>query len=181
MVVVLQSYDELGVRIGKFEVWSQRDKAVWQVLLVDVSYLFVEALAQALYKTWDTSALSLRMLGKMLRGQISVKNLSGPITIADYVGQSAKIGWAIYLGFLELGGLKPEDLDGEFLKKLGLLPYQPTVLPVIGKLAEGGVAQRAGLLEGDRILRADGKELAEWEDLVKVVRSHFGQVVLFDI
>jgi regulator of sigma E protease len=46
------------------------------------------------------SALTLKMLGKMVIGQASLKNLSGPLTIADYAGQSAKLGIAYYLGFL---------------------------------------------------------------------------------
>ena len=44
--------------------------------------------------------LTLEMLGKMIIGQASLKNLSGPITIADYAGQSARLGLAYYLGFL---------------------------------------------------------------------------------
>jgi regulator of sigma E protease len=42
------------------------------------------------------------MLGKMIVGELSLKNLSGPITIADYAGQSAQMGWLAYLGFLAL-------------------------------------------------------------------------------
>ena len=42
------------------------------------------------------------MLGKMIIGEVSLKNLSGPITIADYAGQSAQIGWISYLVFLAL-------------------------------------------------------------------------------
>jgi regulator of sigma E protease len=48
------------------------------------------------------SVFSLKMLGKMIVGDISWKNLSGPVTIADYAGQSAKLGVAAYLGFLAL-------------------------------------------------------------------------------
>lgn len=46
--------------------------------------------------------LTLRMLGRMLVGEASVKNLSGPLTIADYAGQSVQQGLAYYLGFLAL-------------------------------------------------------------------------------
>ena len=69
---------------------------------VEVRYGPVDALTRALYKTWDTSIFSLRMLGKMLLGEVSLKNLSGPITIADYAGQSAQLGWISYLVFLAL-------------------------------------------------------------------------------
>ena len=57
---------------------------------------------RALDKTWDTSVFSLSMLGRMVIGQISLKNISGPITIADYAGQSAHMGWLPYLSFLAL-------------------------------------------------------------------------------
>ena len=57
---------------------------------------------KALAKTWDISVFSLKMLGKMLVGEVSWKNLSGPITIADYAGQSAQMGWISYLTFLAL-------------------------------------------------------------------------------
>jgi regulator of sigma E protease len=42
------------------------------------------------------------MLGKMIVGEVSLKNLSGPITIADYAGQSAQMGWVSFLLFLAL-------------------------------------------------------------------------------
>ena len=78
---------------------------------------------------------------------------------------------------LEVNSLAPSDLDGDFLQKLGLQPYQPTVYPVIGKVMEGGVAQRAGLRPDDRIKSVDGRPLALWGELVEAVRSHPGQVI----
>jgi regulator of sigma E protease len=59
-------------------------------------------LGKAVEKTWDTSVFSLKMLGRMLVGQVSWKNLSGPVTIADYAGQSAQLGVVSYLSFLAL-------------------------------------------------------------------------------
>ena len=50
----------------------------------------------------EVSAFTLRMLGRMIVGEVSLKNLSGPITIADYAGQTAKVGWIAYLNFLAL-------------------------------------------------------------------------------
>ena len=82
---------------------------------------------------------------------------------------------------LDVGSLTPADLDGDFLQKLGLQPYQPPVYPIIGKLTEGGVAQRAGLQANDRILRADGKEIALWADWVDAVRSHPGKMLDVEI
>ncbi len=61
-----------------------------------------EGLAAGVERTWELSALTLKMLGRMLIGQASLKNLSGPLTIADYAGQSAQQGLSYYLGFLAL-------------------------------------------------------------------------------
>ena len=82
---------------------------------------------------------------------------------------------------LELTTLAPSDLDGDFLQKLGLQPYQPPVYPVIGKLVDGGVAQRAGLRPDDRIKSVDGRPLALWGELVEAVRSHPGKVIHLEI
>jgi len=70
--------------------------------MVTVRLGFVEGLQRGAVRTWEVSALSLRMLGRMLIGQASVRNLSGPLTIADYAGQSVERGLAFYLGFLAL-------------------------------------------------------------------------------
>ena len=60
----------------------------------------VEAVSRAVRKTWDTSALTVRMLCKMLIGEASLKNITGPITIADYAGQTARVGWISFLSFM---------------------------------------------------------------------------------
>jgi regulator of sigma E protease len=84
-----------GQRIGRLEMVPGRSAE-----LVTVSYGPVEGFVRAARKTWEMSTLTLSMLGKMLIGEASLKNLSGPITIADYAGQSVKLGLAYYLGFL---------------------------------------------------------------------------------
>ena len=93
---------ESGKTVGKIGAGPKVDEAAWQAMFTEVSYAPLQALLQALRKTWETSAISLKMMGKMVLGEVSMKNLSGPITIADYAGQSAKIGWGAYLGFLAL-------------------------------------------------------------------------------
>jgi regulator of sigma E protease len=62
----------------------------------------VDALARAASRTWELSVFSLEMLGRMIVGQVSIKNLSGPITIADYAGQSAQTGLTSFVAFLAL-------------------------------------------------------------------------------
>ena len=88
--------------IGKIGAAPQIDQGKFDALLTEVSYAPLAAASRAVSKTWETSRLSLQMLGKMVLGEVSLKNLSGPITIADYAGQSAQMGLAAYLGFLAL-------------------------------------------------------------------------------
>lgn len=82
---------------------------------------------------------------------------------------------------LNLKALTPDNMDENFLHSLGLQPYQPLVRPVIGKLVEGGVAQRAGLLPNDKILRVDSRKIQDWKDLVGAVRGHPGQLLQLEI
>ena len=82
---------------------------------------------------------------------------------------------------LDLKGLAPADLDGNFLQKLGLLPIQPLLQPVIGKLSEGGVAQQAGLRTGDRVMRVEERSITRWSEFVEAVRSHPGQILKLDL
>jgi regulator of sigma E protease len=70
--------------------------------LVEVRYGPIESVGLAAERTWDTAVFSLRMLGKMITGEASWKNLSGPVTIADYAGQTARMGAVAYLSFLAL-------------------------------------------------------------------------------
>jgi len=65
-----------------------------------VSYGPLAAIPKAAYKVWDLSLFSLKLLGRMIVGDVSWKNLSGPITIADYAGQSAQAGWVTFITFL---------------------------------------------------------------------------------
>jgi regulator of sigma E protease len=71
-------------------------------MLIRMQHGPLESLGKALAKTWDISVFSLKMLGKMLLGEVSWRHLSGPVTIADFAGQSAQMGWISYLTFLAL-------------------------------------------------------------------------------
>jgi regulator of sigma E protease len=62
----------------------------------------LEALGESLQQTWNLSLFSLRMMGRMLLGEVSLSNLSGPVAIADIAGQSAAAGGVAYLNFLAL-------------------------------------------------------------------------------
>lgn len=117
--------------------------------MVTASSAPVAALGKAVQRTWDSSVLTLKMLGKMLVGELSWKNISGPITIADYAGQTARIGIISYLSFIALISislgvmnlLPIPVLDGGHL-----LYYSLEVLtgrPLSERVGE--IAQRAGV------------------------------------
>jgi regulator of sigma E protease len=69
---------------------------------VDVRYGPLESVRLGAYRTWDIAVYSLRMFGRMVTGEASLKNLSGPVTIADYAGKSARLGPSAFLSFLAL-------------------------------------------------------------------------------
>lgn len=70
--------------------------------MVTVQLGVLEGVWQGMVKTWEVSVLTLRTLGRMVIGEASLKNLSGPLTIADYAGRSASLGLNSYLIFLAL-------------------------------------------------------------------------------
>ena len=98
--VTPDAVEEGGRSVGR--IGLARDVALLEKQLVQVRYGPLAALSQAAVKTWDISVLSLQMLGKMIVGEVSLKNLSGPITIADYAGQSAQMGLLFYVRFIAL-------------------------------------------------------------------------------
>ena len=102
VAVIPEVVAEKGEKIGKIGIGPEIDRAELEKLLVKVSYPAGAALLKALDKTRELSVFTLQMLGKMVMGEASWKNVSGPITIADYAGQSAQMGFAPYLGFLAL-------------------------------------------------------------------------------
>ena len=62
----------------------------------------IEALGFATQRVWLISKISLRLLAGMLTGKTSIKQLGGPLSIADMAGKSAQVGWQPYLAFLAL-------------------------------------------------------------------------------
>ena len=81
-------------------------------------YNVLEAIPRALSRTWDFSVLTLKMLGKIFTGEVSIKNLSGPVSIAQYAGYSASAGIARFLDFLAVVSIS-----------LGILNFLP--IPIL--------------------------------------------------
>ena len=100
--VVPEAVSSGATRIGRIGAAPRVDAAHVERILVRVQHGPLEALAKGCEKTWEIALFSLKMLGKMLLGEVSWKHLSGPVTIADYAGQSAQMGWISYATFLAL-------------------------------------------------------------------------------
>jgi len=93
---------ENGRTVGRIGVMPAVDQSIFDAMRVIVTYPAGEAVQKAIEKTWETTVLTLRMLYRMIVGDVSWKNVSGPISIADYAGQSAQMGLVSYLAFLAL-------------------------------------------------------------------------------
>ncbi|MGN7984782.1 RIP metalloprotease RseP [Burkholderia sp. 22313] len=92
-----QRDDETGQQIGRIgAALSMHTPSV------DVRYGPLESLQLGAHRTWDIAVYSLKMFGRMITGNASLKNLSGPVTIADYAGKSARLGPSAFLSFLAL-------------------------------------------------------------------------------
>lgn len=115
--VTPDAVSENGVRIGRIGAAPEIPASHAARIFVQVRHGPLASLTQAIKKTWDISVFSLKMLGMMLLGEVSWKNLSGPVTIADFAGQSAQLGWIPYLTFLALISIS--------LGVLNLLPIPP--------------------------------------------------------
>lgn len=97
LTAVPQSEQVAGQQIGRLGVQLGGD-----IERVTVHYGLGESLWRGTERTFDTAWFTLKMMGRMLTGDVSWRNISGPITIADYAGQTARIGIAAYVAYLAL-------------------------------------------------------------------------------
>ena len=104
MELQIGSIEEEGKLIGRIGAAPDLDSEAVQLLVERVRteqrYGVLVSLGKGIEKTWDMAVLTLKMLGSMLVGDVSVRNLSGPISIAAYAGDSAGAGASYFLGFL---------------------------------------------------------------------------------
>lgn len=87
-------------RIGRIGAAVLLAPGAFDYMRAEERYAPIDALQRATVRTWEMSVLTLRMIWRMLVGDVSVKNISGPINIAQYAGYSASIGLSAFLGFL---------------------------------------------------------------------------------
>ena len=91
-----------GKIIGRVGAYPFVDQAQLERQKVVVRYNPFEAVPRSLVKTWEVSVLTLKLLWKLVTGEASFKNISGPVTIAEYAGVSAAIGFSAFVGALAI-------------------------------------------------------------------------------
>ena len=153
-------------RIGAYvQLPSEEERATMRVV---VRYGLLGAVPQALNKTWEVTTLTLRTLWKMASGRASVENLSGPISIARYAGQSAAVGLVTFLGFLGIVSVS--------LGVLNLLPVPILdgghLLFYLVELVKGSPVSEATQLAGQKIgitLLLALMSLAFYNDIIRLL------------
>ncbi len=132
---------------GRMGAAVKLDKKELDKFLMELNYSPLVSLQKAIVKTWDTSVFSLKMLGKMVTGKVSLKSISGPVTIAAYAGESANLGIKTFLAFLALVSIS--------IGVLNLLP-----IPVLDgghlmyymvEIFKGSPVSEAAMLVGQKI------------------------------
>ncbi|MGE5089367.1 MAG: RIP metalloprotease RseP [Candidatus Levyibacteriota bacterium] len=100
--VTVESVEQDGRRIGLAGVRLRVDPAAVERLAITVRYGVFDALGAGVRKTWELSVFTVRMLGRILIGDASLRNISGPLTMADIAGQSAQAGALVFVTYLAL-------------------------------------------------------------------------------
>lgn len=102
IAVVPEATEIDGRRAGLAGIRLKVDPATAAALATTTRYGVVDAVAQGVRKTYELSVFTVKMLGRILTGGASLKNISGPITLADYAGQSARAGVLAFVSYLAL-------------------------------------------------------------------------------
>ena len=102
--MLIGEVEENGERVGRIGAWrpSQLPDDVLERVWSEERYGVVEGLYRGAAKTWEMTALTVRMLVRMVIGDVSLRNVSGPISIAAYAGDSAEAGFTSFLAFLSI-------------------------------------------------------------------------------
>ena len=145
--VTIEAVDQNGRRIGQAGVRLRADPQAAERNAVTVRYGIADAFVQGARKTWELSTFTVRMLGRIVTGDASLRNISGPLTMADIAGQSAQAGPLVFIGYLALISIS--------LGVLNLLPVPLLdgghLLYYLAELIKGSPVSDRALEVGQRI------------------------------
>ena len=98
-LTIIEGVERGLIGVGLARKYNEEDIKGW---LFKREAPFFEAVKIGISETWDMSVMTLKVMGRLITGEASLKNLSGPITIADYAGKSAQMGLTAFLGLLAI-------------------------------------------------------------------------------
>ncbi len=102
VAITPKPFEANGQTVGRIGVAETQSAGLLDEISVKVQYPPLEGLLKAFERTWEMTLLTLRMLGKLISAQASLDNISGPISIAQFAGQSASIGVDHYINFIAM-------------------------------------------------------------------------------
>jgi regulator of sigma E protease len=104
MELTIGSAQDGDQSIGRIGAGMDADLAqtIYDQAMVEQRFGLLEALPKGVTKTWDMSVLTVRMLARMFTGDVSVRNISGPLNIATIARDSARAGFTAFLGFMAI-------------------------------------------------------------------------------
>ena len=141
--LLVQSEQVGGKRLGRIHVMQPKGTGYPQSMLRHTALGPAVALARAGGEAWNMTLLQARLFWRMLLGRVSLKNLSGPLSIAEFAGDSAEAGVAPFLGFLVLISLSLGFLN---LLPIPILDGGQIVFQVVEWLKGSPLSERAQAL-----------------------------------
>jgi len=99
---VIGEAEESGETVGRIGMSTEPPEGLADRFRAEQRYGVFESVSASIERTWSMSVLTVKMIGRMVIGDVSVKNISGPINIAEYAGYSAQIGFTPFLSFLAI-------------------------------------------------------------------------------
>jgi regulator of sigma E protease len=134
---------EQGRTIGRLGITLEEGPRTWPPGLVETHRSGpIDAVAGGVAKTWEMSSLTVQMLWRIVTGQVSAKNISGPISIAEFAGISAYLGITAFLAFLAIISVSLGVLN---LMPVPLLDGGQVVYQVVEAVKGSPLSERAQL------------------------------------
>lgn len=166
--VNIQPKEVNGAEIGRIGI-GNKPVDIPEQKIIDVDHSLVSAITGGFDSTWQMSTLTVRMLWKMLKLEVSPKNISGPITIAEYAGKTAQVGLNSFLLFLAVISIS--------LGIINLLPIPMLdgghLLMYIAEAIKGGPLSETSMIIGQKIgllILGALMFLAFYNDLARLVQ-----------